>query len=160
MMTSQSLATFLKREFATTLKVMRAYPENEMDFAPHERSSTTKQLMATFVFEMYLIRSTVLGEIIDPNIYQTYHKETLDELVSDFEKETNHVLEMLEKMNDEELSKTVNFAGNDFVASDFIHMMMCDQIHHRGQLSVYIRMAGGKVPSIYGPSADDPGTNL
>ena len=35
-------------------------------------------------------------------------------------------------------------------------MMICDRIHHRGQLSVYVRMAGGKVPSIYGPSADDP----
>jgi len=34
--------------------------------------------------------------------------------------------------------------------------MLDDQIHHRGQLSVYVRMAGGKVPSIYGPSADEP----
>ena len=33
-----------------------------------------------------------------------------------------------------------------------------DAIHHRGQLSVYLRPMGGKVPSIYGPSADDPGT--
>jgi uncharacterized damage-inducible protein DinB len=33
-----------------------------------------------------------------------------------------------------------------------------DAIHHRGQLSVYIRPMGGRVPSIYGPSADDPGT--
>lgn len=160
MINSESLVSFLQREFATTLKVMRAYPENEMDFAPHERSSSTKKLMATFVFEMYLIRSTVLGETIDPNIYQTYHKETLDELITDFETETKHVLEMVEKMSDEDLSKAVNFAGNEFAASDFIHMMLCDQIHHRGQLSVYIRMAGGKVPSIYGPSADDPGTNL
>ena len=35
-------------------------------------------------------------------------------------------------------------------------MMLWDQIHHRGQLSVYLRMAGGSVPSIYGPSADEP----
>jgi len=34
--------------------------------------------------------------------------------------------------------------------------MLLDSIHHRGQLSVYVRMAGGKVPSIYGPSADEP----
>jgi uncharacterized damage-inducible protein DinB len=33
-----------------------------------------------------------------------------------------------------------------------------DAIHHRGQLSVYLRPMGGRVPSIYGPSADDPGT--
>jgi uncharacterized damage-inducible protein DinB len=35
-------------------------------------------------------------------------------------------------------------------------MFLCDQIHHRGQFSVYLRMADGKVPSIYGPSADEP----
>jgi len=40
--------------------------------------------------------------------------------------------------------------------ADFVEFMLGDQIHHRGQLSVYLRMAGGKVPSIYGPSADEP----
>jgi uncharacterized damage-inducible protein DinB len=39
---------------------------------------------------------------------------------------------------------------------DFLWFLLCDQIHHRGQLSVYLRMAGGKVPSIYGPSGDEP----
>ena len=39
---------------------------------------------------------------------------------------------------------------------DFLWLMLNDQIHHRGQLSVYTRMAGGKVPSMYGPSADEP----
>jgi uncharacterized damage-inducible protein DinB len=34
--------------------------------------------------------------------------------------------------------------------------MLHDQIHHRGQFSVYLRMVGGKVPSIYGPSGDEP----
>jgi uncharacterized damage-inducible protein DinB len=35
-------------------------------------------------------------------------------------------------------------------------LMLNDSIHHRGQLTVYLRMAGGRVPSIYGPSADEP----
>jgi uncharacterized damage-inducible protein DinB len=39
---------------------------------------------------------------------------------------------------------------------DVIWANLFDVIHHRGQLSVYVRMAGGKVPSIYGPSADEP----
>ncbi len=38
----------------------------------------------------------------------------------------------------------------------FLWMLLCDQIHHRGQFSIYLRMAGGKVPSIYGPTADEP----
>ena len=39
---------------------------------------------------------------------------------------------------------------------DVLWFMLTDSIHHRGQLSVYVRMAGGRVPSIYGPSADEP----
>jgi uncharacterized damage-inducible protein DinB len=46
----------------------------------------------------------------------------------------------------------------DMTVSDFAWFMLFDQIHHRGQLAVYVRMAGGKVPSIYGPSADEPWT--
>jgi uncharacterized damage-inducible protein DinB len=44
----------------------------------------------------------------------------------------------------------------DIPLADFVNFMTHDQIHHRGQLSVYLRMAGGKVPAIYGPSADEP----
>jgi len=35
-------------------------------------------------------------------------------------------------------------------------MILCDQIHHRGRFSIYLHMADGKVPSIYGPTADEP----
>ena len=41
---------------------------------------------------------------------------------------------------------------------DLAWMLLHDSIHHRGQISVYIRLAGGKVPSIYGPTADEPWT--
>ena len=40
--------------------------------------------------------------------------------------------------------------------SGFLWLFFFDAIHHRGQLSTYIRPMGGKVPSIYGPSGDDP----
>jgi uncharacterized damage-inducible protein DinB len=44
----------------------------------------------------------------------------------------------------------------DVPVADMLWIMLLDAVHHRGQLSVYLRMAGGKVPSIYGPSADEP----
>ena len=44
----------------------------------------------------------------------------------------------------------------DWKRSDFMWFLLSDHIHHRGQFSVYLRMAGGKVPAIYGPSADEP----
>jgi uncharacterized damage-inducible protein DinB len=116
--------------------------------------------MATFVFEMYLLRSFILGETVDRSAFQQYSKENLDELIADFESETSTVIDRIQNLSDADLSKTVQFAGTTFTADRFAMMMLFDQVHHRGQLSVYVRMAGGKVPSIYGPSADDSSTNL
>ncbi|OLC11236.1 MAG: hypothetical protein AUH41_01155 [Gemmatimonadetes bacterium 13_1_40CM_66_11] len=45
---------------------------------------------------------------------------------------------------------------SDLRRLDVLWFMLNDQIHHRGQLSVYLRMTGAKVPSIYGPSKDEP----
>src|SRR5439155_23140414 len=62
---------------------------------------------------------------------------------------------------DRQLSSTIKFYTapkqmGDVRRQDFLWQMLNDMIHHRGQLSVYLRMAGGKVPSIYGPSKDEP----
>ncbi|MGH9858182.1 MAG: DinB family protein, partial [Acidobacteriota bacterium] len=97
---------------------------------------------------------------LDRSVFQNYRPENLQTAITDFEKECTQVIERLEKMPEDDLSKTVTFATRTFVADEFTMMMLHDQIHHRGQLSVYVRMAGGKVPSIYGPSADDPTPNL
>ena len=160
MISKQNLIKLFKKEFATTLKVMRAFPEDKLDFTPHERSQNAGKILLTFVFEMYLIRLYVFGENFDRSIFQNKKPESVHALVSDFEKETGDIISRLEKMNEEGMNKIVEFAGKKITADEFMAMMLFDQIHHRGQMSVYIRMAGGKVPSIYGPSADDPGTNL
>jgi uncharacterized damage-inducible protein DinB len=44
----------------------------------------------------------------------------------------------------------------DVRKADMLWMMLSDSIHHRGQFSIYLRLVGAKVPSIYGPSADEP----
>ena len=160
MISKEDLISLFQKEFSTTLKVMRAYPSQQMQFAPHERSQPAKRLMATFIFEMYLLRLNILGEAVDRSAFQQYRKETLDELIADFETETSAVMSHLERLTQQDLQRTVQFAGATFPADRFALMMLFDQIHHRGQLSVYIRLAGGKVPSIYGPSADDSSTNF
>lgn len=160
MVSKDDLLALFKKEFATTLKVMRAYPQDKMDFAPHERSNTAKRLMATFVFEMYLLKSYILGETVEPSAFQQYNKDSRDEIIADLEKETNNIVERFQNLSDDDLRKTIDFAGTTWNADRFALMMLFDQIHHRGQLSAYIRPAGGNVPSIYGPSADDKSTNF
>ncbi len=70
-------------------------------------------------------------------------------------------MEVVKGVPDEELSGTVKFfvapkTMGDVPKLQFIWMMLHDQIHHRGQFSIYPRMADAKVPSIYGPTADEP----
>ncbi|MDR3666339.1 MAG: DinB family protein [Ignavibacteriaceae bacterium] len=160
MISKQDLLKIFRKEFDTTLKVMRAFPENKLDFAPHERSSKAKSIMTTFIFEMYLIELNVFGKKIEKSEFQSYLPENLKMILSDFQKETEFVISSLQALSDNEMNKEVRFAESKFTAGDFMLMMLFDQIHHRGQLSTYVRMAGGKVPSIYGPSADDNSTNL
>jgi uncharacterized damage-inducible protein DinB len=160
MISKQDLLKLLKKEFSTTSRMLRAFPENERDFRPHERSSNVMTLTSTFVFEMYLIAAYALGDAIDRSKFKTYRPESVKVVTEDFENESSRVLSRLENVTETDLQKTVEFGGAKFPADEFILMMMHDQIHHRGQLSVYVRMAGGKVPSVYGPSADDKSTNL
>lgn len=160
MISSTDLVKILSKEVATTLKVMRAYPVDKHDFTPHERSSDAKKLFRTFVFEMYLAAAYIFGDELDRDKFKTYNPDTLLEIIEDFKREATQIANRLADLTPADLQKTVEFGGATFTKDAYMLMMIHDQIHHRGQLSVYVRLAGGKVPSIYGPSADDTTTNL
>jgi uncharacterized damage-inducible protein DinB len=160
MITKKDLLTLMKKEFATTEKVLNAYPSDKHDFKPHEKSQEAIRLASTFVFEMYLLGIYLFTDELDRNKFKDYKPASMKEVIGDFKKETESVVERLEALDEGALNKTIEFGGTTFSAPDFTMMMIHDQIHHRGQLTVYVRMAGGLVPSIYGPSADDTSTNL
>jgi uncharacterized damage-inducible protein DinB len=88
--------------------------------------------------------------------------DSLDAIVKAVEDANKRTIGLVEETSDERLiSDTVKFFTGpktlgDIPKIDFLWFLLCDQIHHRGQLSVYLRMADGKVPSIYGPSGDEP----
>ena len=70
-------------------------------------------------------------------------------------------MDAVREMPESRLDETVTFftgpgTTGPMRVHDVLWFMLLDSVHHRGQLSVYVRMAGGKVPSIYGPSADEP----
>jgi len=160
MISKHSLIQIYMKEYATTLRVMRAFPADKAGFKPHERSQDALRLMSTFVFEMYLCESYLFGDAVERSRFSDYKPSGIEAVIADFEQETQQVLARLDEMPESELEKDMEFGGKTFTKDEFALMMIHDQIHHRGQLSVYVRMAGGKVPSIYGPSADDSSTNL
>jgi uncharacterized damage-inducible protein DinB len=82
-------------------------------------------------------------------------------MIEEFDKAWEQLLHKIEHMDDATWHRTGRFMMNGEVrmeqpTSAFIWLFFFDAIHHRGQLSTYIRPMGGKVPPIYGPSGDDP----
>jgi uncharacterized damage-inducible protein DinB len=152
-----------ERETATTLKILKAYPEEQAELRPQERMKTARELAAMFTMEMAAIDATVRGTFTFPPKMPPM-PQNWKELVDTFETTRTRALEGLRDASDESLaSGTVSFPTAPKTVSQwqkmpFIWFLLFDQIHHRGQLSVYLRIAGGKLPSIYGPTADEPWT--
>ena len=155
----QYVAMFAK-EFPITLKLMKAYPPGQDDFKPHERSTPASRLAHTFSMHNGIAVKAISGELTMPPEFPPA-PATYAEAVANYERGARELLAALEGMPESRLSETVDFFTgprqmSQVPVGDLLWLMLMDSIHHRGQLSVYVRMAGGKVPSIYGPSADEP----
>jgi uncharacterized damage-inducible protein DinB len=158
--------TYLDRyalEHATTLRVLRAIPQGKSDFTPHERSQTASGLLYTMLFEQELARRALAGGPIMGGGSAPTKPASFEAGIDALDQGYKDLVAGIKKASDANLRRTVQFPVakgqiGDWGALDFIWFMLLDQIHHRGQMSVYVRMAGGKVPSIYGPSGDDPWT--
>jgi uncharacterized damage-inducible protein DinB len=149
-----------ERDHATTLKVLRAFPGEKSEFRPHERSNTALNLGWTFVIEELLMLKALRGERILSSGFPSA-PETWAGVLDAFDKAHDEIIAELHDPKNQDLEGTADFyvapkQTGDIPLPDFLDFMLHDQIHHRGQLSVYVRMTGGKVPSIYGPSADEP----
>lgn len=149
-----------RKEQVTTLKVMKAFPGDKGAFQPHARSASAKRLMWAFVLEQGAIVGAIKGTLKMPPISPP-EPATLAEVIAAYERGVKEVEQVVSSAPESKLLSTVPFFTGpgkmgDVPILQIMWLMLFDCIHHRGQLSVYIRMAGGKVPSIYGPSADEP----
>jgi uncharacterized damage-inducible protein DinB len=156
----QQFADVYNKEYATTLKVLNAYPEDKASFKPHERSNSALQLAWTFVIENKMAEAALRGPLSFDGGFPPA-PPTFAEVISAYQATAREFLDLLAKTPDSRLRETIQFFTGpkqmgDFPVSEVLWLMLMDSVHHRGQLSVYLRMAGGKVPSIYGPSADEP----
>jgi len=154
--------TFLNtwdREFQTTIKVLKAYPPDKLDLKPHERSRSARELAWTFVVEEKVIAAIIAGKIDFQNLPPA--PATLREILTAYENAHKEMARKVKGLRADAFNKTIPFPVGpkqmgDVRRGDVFWTMLLDGVHHRGQFSVYLRMAGGKVPSIYGPSADEP----
>jgi len=149
-----------EREFQTTLKVLRHYPADKVNLKPTDKLRSAKDLAWTFVIEeQALIGGAVNGQISFENLPKP--PSSIGEIITAYERSHKEMTDKVRKMSDSDFNTKMKFMTGpkqfgELRKADVLWTSIMDCIHHRGQLSVYIRLAGGKVPSIYGPSGDEP----
>jgi len=155
-----------EREHQITMRLLRSYPADKLELKPHPKCKTARELAWMFAGER------ALGTAVLNNWYATNKPgqgqmptapADWQELLAAIEKSHTDYRALVESFSDTQLLENVRFFNaprnmGDWQRIQFMWFLLSDQIHHRGQFSIYARMADGKVPSIYGPSADEPWT--
>lgn len=148
--------TARKREMQTTLRVLQAYPEAEIDRKPAEKSRTAGELAMTLVVEERVLKTVIETGATDFGLLRPEVPSSMAAIISAWQQAVAANDAVLAGFSKEEYERPVNFYGMQMPLGDALWYELFDHIHHRGQFSVYIRLAGAKLPSIYGPTADDP----
>lgn len=149
------ILNFRALEFATTMRVLRAYPEDKLDMRPAEKSRSARELIQTLVREEFVCRGVVLGDIGGADSPRAV-PDGLADMLGLLARTHDEVQGLIARAGGDDLVRVINFYGHQLRALDVLWLELHDQIHHRGQFSVYLRLAGARVPSIYGPTADEP----
>jgi len=152
--------TFLQthqRESQTTLNLLKAFPSDQLDLKPHAKSRTARELAFVLANQELFFKQAAEGAI-DFSLFARQAPATIDGIIQTYEQNVKAVNTAIEKKSTDELNQMINFGGHDMRRMDALWANMFDLVHHRGQFSVYVRLADGKVPSIYGPTADTVAT--
>ena len=161
----QQFAEVFEREHERTMRVLRAYPDDKSDFKPHERSRSAREVAWPLVLgqERLMVKALTTGfDWSKPQGTPPPTPARISEIANAAEQAHRKAAEALMKADDAKLEGSVQFfvapkTLGDYPTMEFLWYLLFDHIHHRGQLSVYLRMVG-KVPAIYGPSGDEPWT--
>jgi uncharacterized damage-inducible protein DinB len=143
----------LEREHKTTVRVLEAVPSDHADYKPDANSMSALELCWHIASAEDRFLSGVAAGAFDFSPIEK--KNTMPEIVSYYKETFAKNFAALQAMTAEQAAKIVDFRGMMHLpAVEFVSFNINHILHHRGQLSVYLRPMGGKVPAIYGESYD------
>jgi uncharacterized damage-inducible protein DinB len=163
MKTIDSLVREFEHEVQTTRKHLERLPNDKLDWRPHEKSFTTSGL-ASHIVECVGWTVPIFNESeinFDPATYRPYVARSTSELLKTLDENVANAKEALGRATEESLEQPWSLKIMDRVqfekprAEVFRDFALSHVIHHRGQLSVYLRLLNVAVPGSYGPSADE-----
>lgn len=153
----------IKQEAATTRRLLERVPEASFQWKPHEKSMTLSRLASHIPELIGWIKTIVSQEEWDfaGGDYRPPAPTNVSELLELFDENVGSALKLLESQTDESLVSHWRLKNGKTVLLDLPRaaalrtVVINHVIHHRGQLSVYLRLLDVPLPSIYGPTADE-----
>lgn len=152
----------LEAEANATHKCLERVPETLFGWKPHEKSMNLGYLSLLVAEIPKWIAHMIENEDLDFATFEHYEAKTTAELVAHFEDNMAAAKKALKQVTNEKLAQPFHLKNNGVVVfsspkKENIGSSINHMVHHRGQLTVYLRLNDIPVPSIYGPSADDRG---
>ena len=153
--TIQQFTKDFTHEKETTLNVFKAIPNAKLMLKPNDDIRSLQRL----VWHILITHGEMLGKAgLTINCPDEHVKPVNDinEICQLYEISANSLLQVVnEKWNDEDLSSELNMYGENWSKGTILSVLIKHEVHHRGQLSVVMRLNDIKVPSIYGPAKED-----
>lgn len=158
---TKTIADFLiadfEREMPTTLRVIGAVPGGRLDYRPDDKAKTGLGLVRHIALEdAWLLNGIADGAFTPPpDDSDACGIMNPSEAAERYQAHVPPALDRVRAMSGEALSRPLNLLGlMEAPGLALLAMALKHSVHHRGQLSTYLRAMGGSVPGIYGPSAD------
>jgi uncharacterized damage-inducible protein DinB len=158
---ADSMLMEMEQEAQTTKKVLEQVPEDILSWRPHPKSFSLGQLALHIASTPAGVATAAVPDTFErPNFAQPEPKSR-KEILETFSQSLDTAKTLVSKMDDARLASALNLTSNGKVVLSiprisFLRSILMNHIyHHRGQLSVYLRLLDVPMPSIYGPSADE-----
>ncbi|HEX6215506.1 MAG TPA: DinB family protein [Vicinamibacterales bacterium] len=153
-MSDKALFTgFWIKESKTTRNVLARIPEGSQ-YRPDPKSRTAQEIAWQILCEeIMLIDALESGKAAWA---PAPTPESMKEVLQTYEKQSASIADRLTRLSDARWDGTLDFFGTQRPASPMAWSFLFDIVHHRGQITTYLRPMGSTVPQIYGPSADEP----
>lgn len=158
MSNAQFFKACLVNELRATHDVIAALPADQLEYRPHPVNRSAYQIaehIIAHVFDLEIILTqTVCDEIL------SYPFESPKDAAAAMKAKWEHVIHLFDQLDEstwDSVPVELKIQGEHFLTiprSQMMWFFFFDIIHHRGQLTTYIRPMGGKNPGVYGPSAD------
>jgi uncharacterized damage-inducible protein DinB len=147
----------IHNEHPLTRKIIEAIPADKTDYKPDPKAKTAMELAKHLAgSEVFFMMGVVNGEFKREYAAIPESATSPAQVLAWYDENFANATAKLAACSPDALLKVISFAIFSFPAIVYIGLMSSHSIHHRGQLSTYLRPMGSKIPRIYGGSADEP----